>query len=169
MNCQSFHQTFSDYLDGVLDAADADRVRRHLAACEPCRRMEAAYRAGVATLREREWPCPARDLSVRILHRIRRERRLPALFGAYGAAAAALLMTLGAAVALDLYERDRAEPRVARADPTPPAAGRFDHITVRMRDASEAPPLDPYAVVHAVDRAATFRVTMEVPAVWTGR
>jgi anti-sigma factor RsiW len=175
MNCQSFHQTFSDYLDGVLDAADAVRVRRHLDTCEPCRRLEAAYRAGVAALRDAEVLCPARELSVRILHRIRRERRLPALSGAYGVAGALLLATLVAAVAFDLHELGEAapsvEPRLAQTAPPPPsiAAGRFDHITVRLRDASEMLLGDPYAVISAIDPDPSLHLRMEIPAVWSGR
>lgn len=178
MDCQAFHQTFSDYLDGVLDAADTVRVRRHLDVCAACRRLEAAYRAGVAALQEAEWPCPARDLGVRILHRIRRERRSQALFGAYGVAGALLLASLVAAVALDIQERGttaRDDTRLAQAVQAPPssvpapAADRFDHVTVRVRDASETLPADPYATIQALDPDPSFQVRMEVPAVWSGR
>jgi|GEM_PF-2340457 len=178
MNCQAFHQTFSDYIDGVLDAADTVRARQHIEACGPCRRMEEAYRAGVAALRDAERQCPARDLSVRILHRVRRERRLPALFGAYGAAGALLLATLVAVVVLDIQERraDRASAgdRIAQADPDPlppltPSVDRRDRITFRVRDASEPAPGDAYSVLRLLDPDPSFRITMEVPAVWSGR
>jgi len=175
MNCQAFHQTFSDYLDGVLDAADAVRVRRHLEACKSCRRIEAAYRAGVAALRDAEGLCPPRELSVRILHRVRRERRLPALSGAYGVAGTLLLATLVAAVAFDLKELEEAapsgEPLVAQATPAPPptATGRFDHITVRLRDVSEMLLGDPYALISAIEPDPPLRIRVEVPAVWSGR
>ncbi|MGD0483956.1 MAG: anti-sigma factor [Gemmatimonadales bacterium] len=175
MNCQAFHQSFSDYLDGTLDAADTVRVRRHLEACGPCRRLEAAYRAGVEALREAERPCPAREFSVRIVNRVRRERRLTALTGGYGVAGALLLCTLVAVVALDLRGRDGGAPpgdsQVVEAVPVPPApvAGRFDRVTFRVRDASELPPGDLYAVLTTFDPDPSYRVHMEVPAVWSGR
>jgi anti-sigma factor RsiW len=175
MNCQAFHQSFSDYLDGVLDAADAVRARRHLEACGPCRRLEAAYRAGVEALREAEQACPAREFSVRIVNRIRRERRLTALTGGYGLAGALLLCTLVAVVALDLRGRERgappADPQVVDAVPAAPApvAGPFDRVTFRVRDASELPPGDPYSVLTAFDPDPSYRVRMDVPAVWSGR
>jgi anti-sigma factor RsiW len=175
MNCQAFHQSFSDYLDGALDAADTVRVRRHLEACGPCRRLEAAYRAGVAALREAERPCPAREFSVRIVNRIRRERALAALAGGYGVAGALLLGTLVAVVALDLRGRDRGAPpadaQVASAVPAPPVQipSRFDRVTFRVRDASEPPLADPYSVLTVFDPDPSYRVRMEVPAVWSGR
>lgn len=175
MNCQSFHQTFSDYLDGALDAADALRVRRHLEACGPCRRLEEAYRAGVAALREAERPCPAREFSVRIVNRIRRERRLTALSSGYGMAGALLLCTLVAVVALDLRSREGGAPpgdsRVAETVPAPPVpvTGRFDRVTFRVRDASELSPGDPYTVLTAFDPDPAYHLRMEVPAVWSGR
>jgi anti-sigma factor RsiW len=175
MNCQAFHQSFSDYLDGTLDAADTVRARRHLEACGPCRRLEGAYRAGVAALREAEQPCPAREFSVRIVNRIRRERRLTALSGGYGVAGALLLGTLVAVVALDLRGREGGtpsrDPQVADAVPAPPApvSGRFDRVTFRVSDASELSLGDPYTVLTAFDLDPSYRVRMEVPAVWSGR
>ena len=112
---------------------------------------------------------------MRVLNRIRRERRLPALSGAYGVAGALLLVTLVAVVALDIRESAEAaspgDTRLAEIVPAPPAAtaGRFDLITVRVRDASEMPPGDPYGVINAFDPDPSYRVSMEVPAVWSGR
>jgi len=174
MNCQAFHRFFSDYLDGVLDAADAIRVRRHLDACEACRRSEAAYHAGIAALRGAGELCPSRDLGVRILHGIRQERRLPAPSGAYGVVGTLLLATLLAAVAFDLKELGVTaphEPLLAQADSAPPSpsAVTLDHAILRLRDASGALLGDPYAVISAADPDPSLRGRTEIPAVWPGR
>ncbi len=176
MDCRAFRDNFSGFLDGDLGAADLLRCRRHLEACEACRRFDAAYRAGVATLRELDPPCPARDFSVRVLHRVRRERHLPILAGGYGLAAALLTITLVGVVTVDLRERrtteSLAEAPPAAALPEPPAAvaDGLDLITVRMHDAQVDPFAgDPYAVVRAIGPEPPSRYRFEVPAVWSGR
>jgi anti-sigma factor RsiW len=175
MNCQAFRQSFSDHLDGALDAADVVRVRRHLEACNSCRRLEAAYRAGVAALREAERPCPARGFSVRVVNRIRQERRLTVLTSGYGLAGALLFCSLVAVVVVDLQGREGGalpgDSLVAETIPVPPipAEGRFDRVTFRVRDASELPSGDPYTVLTAFDPDPSYHVRMEVPAVWSGR
>jgi anti-sigma factor RsiW len=163
MDCRAFQDTFSDYLDGVLDAADEVCVRRHLSACAPCRRLEAAYRTGVAVLRELDPPCVARDFSV------------PALSGAYGAAGALLAVTLVGLLALDYRERADPAPALPQFADTAPATatvdeGGLDLITVRMRDGDPwFPPGDPYVAVPASAPDPSYRLRFEVPAVWSGR
>jgi hypothetical protein len=175
MDCREFHDTFSDFLDGALGAADEFRARRHLEVCAPCRRFEAAYRTGVATLRDLDPSCPARAFSVRVLHRVRREPSLAILAGGYGLAGALLMVTLVGALAVDF--RGRAETAASAdlqlADTSPPSVassdGGLDLITVRVRDAADLPPGDPYAVVPAAESDPTYHLRFEVPAVWSGR
>ena len=170
MDCREFRNLFSSFVDDALDAADQLRCRRHVAACEGCRRLEAAYHVGVAALRDLDPLCPARDLSVRILHRARREPRIAILAGGYGLAAALLLAILGGVVAIDVQEhreaRAMATLRVADTAPT----GGLDLITVRMRELpGYARPADPFPVAPATDSDSASRFRFEVPAVWSGR
>jgi len=176
MDCQEFRNTFSDFLDGALGAAEAASCRRHLAACEPCRRFQSAYRTGLATLRGLDPPCPARDFSVRILHRVRREPRLAILAGGYGFAGALLMATLVGALALDFRAREgtaaAADLQIADTPPPPIASsdGGYDLITVRVREASTGlPPADALADVQAASFDPTYRLRFDVPAVWSGR
>jgi predicted anti-sigma-YlaC factor YlaD len=176
MDCRAFRNSFSDFLDGALGAAVSVRCRRHLEACEACRRFDAAYRAGVATLRRLDPPCPARDFSVRVLHRVRRERYLPILAGGYGLAAALLTITLVGVITVDIRERRQAAvpaaSRIADAVPAPPAEPEdgLDLITVQVRDVTVDPfSGDPYAVVPIAEPEPSPRYRFEVPAVWSGR
>ncbi len=176
MDCREFRTLFSDYVDDALDPADAFRCREHAAACPACARLDAAYRMGVAALRELDPPTPARDLSVRILHRARREPRLAILAGGYGLAAALLIVTLVGVVAVDLQERRAAEPSagVRLADSTPvadtQAVGGVDLITVRVREVpAYGPPTTPYVSAAAYDPDPSSRLLIDVPAVWNGR
>ncbi len=175
MDCRRFRTDYSDLLDGVLAPADALEFSRHLDECEACRRFDAAYRAGVATLRELDPPCPARDFSVRILHRVRRERHLPILAGGYGLAAALLTITLVGVVTLDVSERRDAAARAATPAPAAlapavPTADDLDVLTVQMRGARIDPfSVDPYAAVPASAPGPSYRYRVEVPAVWSGR
>jgi len=176
MDCRAFRDNFSDFLDGALGAADTVRCRRHLAACEACRRFDAAYRAGVAVLRELDPPCPARDFSVRVLHRVRREPHLPVLVGGYGLAAALLTITLIGVVTVDLRERQAPETlvdaRPAGVVPAPAAAAEddLDLITVRVHEAQVDPfSGDPYAVVPMIGAEPPSHYRFEVPAFWSGR
>lgn len=176
MDCREFRNHFSLYVDDALDAADEVRCRRHVAACEGCRRLEAAYHAGVAALRELDPLSPARDLSVRILHRARREPRIAILAGGYGLAGALLLVILAGVVAFDLREHREARAMAALqiADtspaPAPAPAGGLDIITVRMREVpGYGPPANPYVVLPATDPDPASRFRFDFPAVWSGR
>ncbi len=180
MDCRRFRTDYSDFLDGVLAPADALEFRFHLDECEPCRRFDAAFRAGVAALRELDPPCPARDFSVRILHRVRRERQLPILAGGYGLAAALLTITLVGVVTVEVREhRDAAArataltpaaPAAAALAPAAPASDDLDFLTVQMREARVDPlASDPYAAVPAGAPDSAYRYRVEVPAVWSGR
>ncbi len=184
MDCRAFRNSFSDYLDGALGAADEVRWRLHRDVCPACRRFEAAYRTGLATLRELDPPSPARDFSVRVLHRVRRERHLPILAGGYGLAAALLTVTLVGVVTVEVREHRAAAVRAAAAEharaaeraalearrPAPGAPDLEDLLTVQMRGAHADPFAgDPYAAVPVTIPFPASRYRVEVPAVWSGR
>ena len=174
MDCPEFRSLFSDFVDGALGAADVARCRAHVAACAACRRLEAAYRAGVAALRDLDPPSPTRNLSVRILHRVRREPRIAILAGGYGLAAALLVATFVGVVAVDVRGHRQAVAGPLGADTAPgpevAPAGGLDLITVQVRDIpAYYLPTTPYVVVPATDADPAFPVRFEVPAVWSGR
>ena len=84
----------NDYLDGVLDAVEAERVRRHLGECEACTREAEALAALKATIGElpREIR-PDRDLRESIWNEIAKPRHTRTLWSTrYPLAAAAILL-----------------------------------------------------------------------------
>jgi anti-sigma factor RsiW len=175
MDCSEFRTLFSDHVDGALGAADAARCRAHLAVCAACGRLEVAYRTGVRALRRLDPPSPARDLSVRILHRARREPRLAALTGSAGLAGALLLASLVAVLVLDLREQPAAAPPDVRVADTGVGTGvqpsrGLDVVTVELHDTPlYGPPATPYVVVPADGSETPMTFRFEVPAVWSGR
>jgi anti-sigma factor RsiW len=175
MDCSEFRNLFSDHVDGALGAADAARCRAHLAVCTECRRLEVAYRTGVRALRRLDPPSPARDLSVRILHRARREPRIATLTGAAGLAGALLLTSLVAVLVLDLREPSTADaPDIVVADTgagtSTQTPGGLDLVTVELHDTPlYGPPPTPYVVLPAAGSESSMPLRFEVPAVWSGR
>ena len=98
-------ELLSERLDRRLDDVDEDHVRRHLASCTRCRRIDEQYRAAHATLqpgRDRE---PPAELGERIALEARitreRERAGPTSSRAWALAAGFAVMS----VALTLVER----------------------------------------------------------------
>ncbi len=177
MDCREFREIFSDYLDDLLDEADGDRVREHLAACTCCRRFERAYRAGVSALHGLPAIGPARDSGARILHRIRHQPAPPVFPGSYGFAGALLAMTFAGFLLLDLRERPAAvaldATDLAERPPEPPAFNAdsgADLITVHLvRSDLDLYRSDPYAPLLPPDPAGSSRIRFVVPAVWSGR
>jgi hypothetical protein len=51
MDCRRAEELFSDHLEGTLHAVLRAELERHLASCEPCRRLHKAFAAVVAELR----------------------------------------------------------------------------------------------------------------------
>jgi len=51
MDCRRAEELFSDHLEGTLHAVLRGELERHLASCEACRRLHAAFAAVVAELR----------------------------------------------------------------------------------------------------------------------
>lgn len=66
MDCGQFRILYSDFADGQLDELTEVGCHRHLAECEPCRRLHAAYRAGCAVLRREPRLTPSPDFAARL-------------------------------------------------------------------------------------------------------
>jgi len=66
MDCGQFRTLYSDFADGQLDELAEVRCHRHLAECDPCRRLHAAYRAGCAVLRREPRLTPSADFVARL-------------------------------------------------------------------------------------------------------
>jgi hypothetical protein len=84
----------NDYLDGVLDAAEAERVRRHIGECESCAREAEALTALKAAIVHLPRDIrPERDLREGIWNRIEQPRPARTLWAMrYPLAAAAILL-----------------------------------------------------------------------------
>jgi anti-sigma factor RsiW len=104
MNCCEFREKYSDYADGVLTSGEASDARRHLAGCPPCRRFDAAFRAGVGALRGLPRVDMSRGFGPRLRARLSREFtvRLPVVAHWSGAMGTLLLVATVGVVGLDL-------------------------------------------------------------------
>jgi anti-sigma factor RsiW len=70
MDCGQLRTLYSDFADGQLDELTEIACHRHLAACEPCRRLHAAYRAGCQALRRQPRLTPSGDFGARLEARL---------------------------------------------------------------------------------------------------
>jgi hypothetical protein len=137
MNCSKITDRLDDYLDGRLDAAEADELQRHLADCSAC----ADEFDSIRDLRERaaELPRslePARDLWPGIASRISEGKIVRGRFGrrAFLAAAAAVLI-VSSVVTAYLIGRSQAEviaeaPKVAESGPSEVLLASFEGLGV---------------------------------------
>lgn len=175
MDCRLFRETFSDHLDGLLDEAAQAGVRAHLAVCPSCRRMERAYRTGVAALQGHARVQPPRAFAARVLHRVRLEPAQPSPVGAYGVAGALLAVAALGILALDVQDDRRLHPPAglameAAAPPRAPDEDPLDVITLRLRDdLIDIPAAHPFLTGPGDDSPAVSRLHFEIPAVWPGR
>lgn len=180
MDCRQFREVFSEYADGALDGAAASAAREHLAACLACRRVDRAYRAGVAALRALPALRPTRDLSARIVNRARRRparspwSTAPALAGSALAAAAIALIVLGPSnLGVDGASSATLADAPRSAEGTPRAFDRpTDHITLRV-EAEAFPSMASYSAFSSSDSwsgpSSDIRIRFDVPAIWSGR
>ncbi len=77
MDCLEFRTLYSDFADGQLDELAEVGCHRHLAECEPCRRLHVAYQAGCRALRRQPQLAPSRDFASRLEARISADTALP--------------------------------------------------------------------------------------------
>jgi anti-sigma factor RsiW len=66
MDCGRFRNLYSEFADGQLDELAEVACHRHLAECEPCRRLHHAYRAGCTMLRREPQLAPSPDFVARL-------------------------------------------------------------------------------------------------------
>jgi anti-sigma factor RsiW len=133
MTCRDWEERIALHAGGDLPAADAAEVEAHLAACEDCRGVAAAYGAGIELLREahREPLGEAHYAAVRarVLSELQRERR-PAwrriwVGGLVAVAAAAVLLLWPRPVhtpeRIEIAVISPAAPNIERPRPVAPA------------------------------------------------
>ncbi len=77
MDCGRFRALYSEFADGQLDELTEVGCHRHLAECEPCRRLHAAYRAGCSVLRREPRVTPSPDFAARLDARLRQPDPVP--------------------------------------------------------------------------------------------
>lgn len=70
MDCGRFRTLYSDFADGQLAELAEVACHRHLAQCEACRRLHAAYRAGCQVLRREPRLTPSGDFAARLEARL---------------------------------------------------------------------------------------------------
>jgi anti-sigma factor RsiW len=104
MNCCEFRENYSDYADGLLSPAEASEARLHLVACAACRRFDAAFRAGIDTLRALPAVGMSRGFGFRLRAKLRREFtvRVPVVATWSGAMGTLLLVATVSVVGWDL-------------------------------------------------------------------
>ena len=135
MNCCEFREKYSDYADGVLSPLEVAEARTHLAGCGACRRFDAAFRAGVNTLRGLPPVEMSRGFGPRLRARMSREFtvRLPVVAHWSGAMGTLLLVATVGVVGLDLLSSSRTQ----RHDTFP--VGQTAEAPARLPAAASAP------------------------------
>ena len=147
MHCCEFRERYSDYTDGLLTIGESSDARMHLAACEACRRFDAAFRAGVDTLRALPGVGVSRGFGPRLRAKLRRELavRVPVVAHWSGAMGTLLLVAAVGVVGWDLISS-----RAARHDRLP--VGR-SALTLRSTSAALPAP-GPHAAAPRFDSIA---------------
>lgn len=175
MDCCEFREKYSDFADGLLEEADEYRARQHLSECAACRRFDAAFQAGVSTLRGLPSVQVSRSFADRLRNRLRRELAVRALAVDpwSGAVGALLVVATVGVVALDLVELRAAKHpgvSVAHSVDSPQATA-----LMARRDSEPYPqdmfhPLHPALLVADTNGALDFNhPRFDIPAVWGGR
>lgn len=178
MDCCEFREKYSDLADGLLDEADEQRARQHLARCAACRRFDQAFQRGVDALRGLPSVQVSRGFAERLRGRLRRELAVRALAVDpwSGAVGALLVVATVGVVAWDLVElrASRHTPVVAASAPPALPAPRTAAVTpprdssLYLRDTFH--PWNPALLV--ADTAGASRADrprFDIPAVWGGR
>ena len=74
MSCRDFLARHSEYVDGVIEAAAAERMAAHVRVCASCARYDRVVRRGGALLRELPGITLSSDFEARLRHRLYHER-----------------------------------------------------------------------------------------------
>lgn len=72
MDCREFLLRYTEYDDSLIPAGEADRFRRHMAACASCARYDRVLRKGRMVARQIPGPAPSSDFTVRLQRRLLR-------------------------------------------------------------------------------------------------
>lgn len=70
MNCQEFHERYSEYRDERTAPDELREFERHLQGCETCGRYDRIVSRGVEVFRDLPSPSPSPDFYDRLKHRI---------------------------------------------------------------------------------------------------
>ncbi|MBI4542369.1 MAG: zf-HC2 domain-containing protein [Gemmatimonadetes bacterium] len=176
MNCRSFRQHYSDFLDGLLDEPATALARRHLADCPACDRFDAAFRAGVGALRALPAVEPSHGFGARLARRLRREAATPALQQWSGAAGALLVVAVVGVTGWEYLTRaDQPSRRPAAAGRRRGEAevGGIRPAALRLGNDSTIRFGDPFHLIPAAaDTQRALYATelrFDMPAAWAGR
>ena len=119
-SCTVVRALFSDYREGVLSEADADTVRRHVAACVGCTRVWRRFEDSLAALRRLAPPTPE-GMEARTRELVLRSWRRPRLAGPRVWALAVVVAVAIALAAVLLQRHEAPPPRAEEAATAGPA------------------------------------------------
>lgn len=134
MDCRDFRLRYSDFTDGLLDEPAEVALRRHLAACPACQRLDAAFRTGQGALRRLPRLEPSDDFGRRLEQRLLAERfePAPALRQWSGVAGAVLVVAVSGVIAWEVAEVRMPRVGVRAAAPVRHAASPASPFVVRF-------------------------------------
>ena len=184
MNCCEFREKYSEFADGLLTPRGKAEADAHLALCAPCRRFDAALRAGVSLLRGLPSVGVSRGFGPNLRRRLRGELavRMPGMIRWSGAFGTLLVVATAGFIGWDWLET-----RAAHRAPTQWAAATPGWVAATASSnhpsgvfASSPPELPrlrfetfhPLNSILVIEQAAAVsgpdRVRFDVPAVWGG-
>jgi len=168
MNCIESTDRFDDYLDGVLDSAEAEGLRAHVATCPSC----AEELESIRQLRERAASLPrsvepSRDLWPGIAARISEQKVIRRRFGGRALlAAAAAVVVISSVVTAYFIGRSQAvataeRPTVVEVGPSDVLLASFEGLGVDNFVATRAELLDAFEARRHELSPETMDVVME--------
>jgi hypothetical protein len=168
MNCIDSIERFDDYLDGLLDSAEAEELRAHVATCPSC----AEELESIRELRERaaslpRFLDPSHDLWPGILAKIAGDKVVPGRFGRRALlAAAAAVVVISSVVTAYFVGRSQAvvtveTPTVIASSPSEVLLASFEGLGVDNYLARRAELLDALEARRNELSPATMDVVME--------
>jgi len=176
MDCCEFREKYSDFTDGQLDDEEELRARWHLSLCPACRRFDAAFRTGVAALRDLPAVDVSRSFGEQLRGHLRHELEVRGLAVSplSGAVAAMLVLVTIGFVAWDLADLHAARHAAAVAANAKPQPVRPAAVPIARDTMQPVPevfhPFDPVLLVADTSLATDADPPrFDVPAVWGGR
>ena len=114
MSCHDVLARYSDYLDGLLPAPEAERVSAHIAGCQSCRRYDNVVRRGTKLFTDQTEFLPDPDFLPSLQHRLsfedERLRLQPVTVGASAAVSVAAVVALAVWMPVALLSRNANQP-----------------------------------------------------------